>query len=140
MSRNHYNDVVDGWFAMFKSPSSSSSSGVSIPGSSRVRKRLKREGALVSDSTVSSDVFGEDDWRKRLSEMRNESQSEDLWLDSLATRVIPPPPPLDDMAVEPRQPIRLNGVDDMERYLKRFYLKEKLPYGLGTEHGLSESR
>jgi len=70
---------------------------------------------MISDSTASSDVFGEDNWGKKLAEMRKECQNEDLWLESLATRLVPPPPPLDDTVVEPRQPIRLEGADDMER-------------------------
>jgi len=115
MSRDRYNEVVDGWFALFNSSTSSGSSGASVPGSSSVRKRLRRDGAFVSDSTVSSDVFGEDDWTKKLAAMRKESQGEDLWLESLATRLIPPPPPLDDTVVEPRQPIRMDWAANMER-------------------------
>ena len=115
VSRDHYNDVVDGWFAIFESSTSSASSQASVPGGSLVRKRLRKDGALISDSTASSDVFGEDNWVEKLKEMRRECRSEDLWLESLATRLIPPPPPLDDTIVEPRRPIRLDWASNRER-------------------------
>ena len=115
VSRDRYNDVVDGWFALFESSTSSSSSHASVPGGNMVRKRLRKNGALVSDSTVSSDVFGEDNWAEKLKEMRRECRSEDLWLESLATRLVPPPPPLDDTVVEPRRPIRLDWATNREQ-------------------------